>query len=405
MPYQPSRNILKKYADVLVNFALGKGKGVKKGDVVYVEAYEYSKPLYAEILRAITKAGGNVIAHYMPDTDRTFNTTRDFFVNAKEHQIQFFPSKYFRGLVDEVDHFLLILSDTDMEALKDIPPHKLMARAEAIKPYRAWRDEKENLGKLSWTIALYGTPAMAKEAGLSERAYWGEITKACFLNTRDPVAVWRRVERDIASLKNRLNRLPIERLHIKGPDTNLWITLGKRRLWDGGGGANIPSFEIFTSPDWRGTEGWIRFNNPVYSNGNLITGIELTFKGGKVVRAKAKKNEQFLKTMLRVPGGNRVGEFSLTDRRFSKITKFMAETLYDENVGGPHGNMHIALGRSFHFCYGGKMKGLTERDWAKLGFNSSAIHQDIISTAPRTVTAYLKSGKTKVIYRNGRFTI
>jgi len=81
--YKPSVKILQKYADVLVNFALGGGKGIKRGDVVYVVAYEYAKSLYAELLRQITKAGGNVISHYLPNEDRTLNTTRDFFVNAK----------------------------------------------------------------------------------------------------------------------------------------------------------------------------------------------------------------------------------------------------------------------------------------------------------------------------------
>lgn len=404
-PYRPPQKILRRYADVLVNFALGGGKGVKKGDVVYLAAYEYAKPLYAEILRSITKAGANAITHYIPNDDKEFNVTRDFYANAKERQINFFPSKYFRGLVDEMDHSLFILSETDMEALKGVPPVKIMARSRAFKPYREWRDEKENRGKFSWSLALYGTEAQAKEAGMSEKAYWDQIVKACYLDRPNPVAVWRTTDRAIGAFAAKLSRLLIERLHVEGPDADLWIALGKKRRWVGGGGANIPSFEVFTSPDSRGTEGWIRFDQPTYAHGNLIVGTKFIFKKGVIVEATAKKNEKFLKEMVRVPGANRIGEYSLTDRRFSRITKFMAETLYDENIGGPHGNTHIAVGNSYHMCYAGNPAKLSKSDWKRLGFNSSAVHQDFISTAPRTVTAHLRGGRTRIIYRNGQFVL
>lgn len=403
--YKPKIKILQRYADVLVNFALGGGKGIKRGEVVYVVAYEYAKPLYAELLRQITKAGGNVISHYLPNEDRTFNTTRDFFINAEEHQIVFFPSKYFRGLIDEIDHYLFILSDMDMESLKGVDPQKIMARAKAMKPFADWRDEKQKRRKFSMTIALYGTEAMAKEAGLSERAYWAEIIKACFLGEENPIAKWRRIEKRIAFYRNRLDRLKIKKLHVAGPDADLWVSIGKKRKWDGGGGENIPSFEIFTAPDWRGTEGWIRFNNPVYTRGNRVEGIELWFEKGKVVRNRAKKNSRFLKGMINAPGGDQAGEFSMTDKRFSKITKFMAETLFDENIGGPYGNIHLALGKSYHACYAGDPRRLSKKDWQKLGFNDSIIHQDFVSTGPVTVTAYLKNDKKCVIYRNGKFVL
>lgn len=405
MTYVPDKKILERYADVLVNFAPNSGKGIKKGEVIQVVASEFAKPLYAEILKAITKAGGHFISKYAPDNDKKFNVSRDFYLNAKEHQLKFFPAKYYRGLVDQLDHQIMILGETDMNSLKGIDPKKMIARGKSIKPYREWRNEKENRGKFTWVLALYGTPAMAKEAGLSEKGYWKQIIDACFLNYPNPVAKWREIGKQIDRTKNRLNRMPIDKLHITGPDADLWITLGEKRLWEGGRGRNIPSFEIFTSPDWRGTEGWIRFNQPVYTYGQLIKGVEFKFKKGLVVEAKARQNEKLLKQLISAPGGNRIGEYSLTDKRFSRITKFMAETLFDENIGGPNGNTHLAVGASYHDCYRGDPSKPKKSDWAKLGFNDSAIHQDMISTNPRTVTAYLKNGRTKVIYRNGMFAI
>lgn len=403
--YQPSQTILKKYADVLVNFALGGGKGVRYGETVIVQAGEYTKPLYVEVVKAIWNAGGHVIPRYSPDPDDVHNLDRDFYEIADEHQLEFFPEKYMRGMVEQADHSVFLIAETHPHALKGVHPHKIMRRNAAHKPYMDWRNQKENAGKFTWTLALYGTPAMAKEAGMSLEKYWKEIVKACFLDKPNPISEWRRVYRDLEDTRLKLNGMPIEKLHVEGPDADLWIRLGEKRRWMGGSGRNIPSFELFTSPDWRGTDGWIRFNQPLYRYGNLIEGVELEFKDGYVVKAKAKKNGKVLQSMIATPNADKIGEFSLTDKRFSRITSFMANTLFDENIGGKEGNTHIALGASYHDCYNGDPAGVTKEEWDRLGFNDSAVHTDIISTAPRTVTAYLRGGTHVIIYQNGQFEL
>src|SRR6185503_11404504 len=105
-----------------------------------------------------------------------------------------------------------------------------------------------------------------------------------------------------------------------------------------------------------------------------------------------KQNEKVLKQMIATPNADKVGEYSLTDRRFSRITKFMAETLFDENMGGKYGNTHLALGKAYHDCYEGDPSKVSKKEWEKLGYNDSSVHTDIISTAPRIVTAYLPGG-------------
>ena len=194
-------------------------------------------------------------------------------------------------------------------------------------------------------------------------------------------------------------------LHAIGPDMDLRVKLGEKRAWLAGSGRNIPSFEIFTSPDWRGTNGWIRFNQPLYRYSNKITGIQLWFKNGLVVKSSAKTNEKLLKEMIATKGANKIGEYSLTDKRHSRITKFMAETLFDENMGGPYGNTHLALGMSYRDTYSGDVSKLTTKQAEALGFNDSSVHTDIISTTRRTVTAHLKDGSKKVIYKDGQFVL
>lgn len=405
MTYTPPQEILERYASVLVNFALGGGKGVQAGEVVRIAAPESAKPLYAELRKAVWRAGGHVIGAYEPDDDERMNLSRDFFQTTSDAQLDYFPAKYMRGLVDEMDHQVSVLAESDPHALEAVDPARIMRRGEAMRTLLDWRTEKENAGDFSWTLGLYGTTAMAAEAKLSEEEYWEQIVHACFLDVEDPIARWQEIGQRLDETRERLDALDIERVHVQGEDVDLWVSIGEQRRWLGGRGRNIPSFEIFTSPDWRGTEGWIKFNQPLYRYGNLVKGIRLAFTDGRVSEASAEENESVLTEMIATEGADKVGEFSLTDKRFSRITRFMAHTLYDENVGGPFGNTHIALGRSYQDAYTGDPAGVKPEGWERLGFNNSSVHTDIVSTTERTVTAQLRGGEERVIYENGEFQL
>ena len=405
MSYTPSQQLLTNYANILVNFALGNGKGIQPGDVVQLVVKDSAKPLYEALYKAVIQAGGHVIPLYLPDDPTENNLDRYFFSHAKEDQLNFYPKAYQEALIDTIDHRLTILSEENPHSLKGIDPKLIMQRNIARKHFRETFFKKVNADKATWTLALYATEGMAKEAGLSLEVYWEQIIDACYLREQDPVATWTELQKDIHAVKDRLNALDIRRVHVESEDADLWITIGEQRKWLAATGQNIPSFEIFTSPDWRGTEGWIRFNQPLYRYGNLIEGIELEFKDGLVINSKASKNEDVLKEMIATKDADKVGEFSLTDKRHSRITKFMANTLYDENVGGQYGNTHIAVGMAYKDAYAGDPSTLTEDDWERLGLNDSVVHTDIMSTADRTVTATLADGSNKVIYKEGMFQV
>jgi len=398
--YVPTPEILDKYARVLVNFALNSGKGVKKGEIVRLIVSESAKPLYVALRNQVLRSGAIPITDYAPD-----DVAREYFELASEDQLKFFPAKYVRGLVDQIDHSIGIISETDKHELEGIDPKKIMLRNIAFKPAKEWRDAKENAGKFTWTLALYGTPAMATEAKMSLEKYWDQIIKACFLDKNDPIASWKKVYLENSRILRKLNLLKIDKLHVQGEGVNLWVNIGPGRRWLGGSGRNIPSFEVFVSPDWRGTEGNIEFNQPLYRYGSLIEGIKLKFEKGVVVKSSASKNYPILREMLAVENADKIGEFSLTDKRLSRIDKFMAETLFDENISGPWGNTHIALGSAYHDSLDGNPAEISKAQWKKLGFNDSVIHTDIISTTRRTVTAYLSDKSEKIIYRDGEFTL
>jgi aminopeptidase len=405
MAYTPPAEILDRYASVLVDFALGGGEGVQPGEVVRVVAPESAKPLYAALNRAVWRAGAHALGAYQPDDDPEVNLARDFYELASEQQLDYFPGAYMRGLVDQIDHQVTVIAPGDPRSLDTVDPARIMRRGEAMRTLLDWRNEKENAGRFTWTLGLYGTPGMAAEAGMDVEEYWEQIVHACFLDSEQPLERWREVGERLEATREWLDSLDIERVHVKGEDADLWVSIGEQRRWLGGRGRNIPSFELFTSPDWRGTEGWIYCNQPLYRYGNLVKGIRLTFADGRVTDASAEENERVLTEMIATEGADRVGEFSLTDRRFSRITRFMAQTLYDENVGGTYGNTHIAVGRSYQDAYTGDPASLSQDDWQRLGFNNSSVHTDIVSTTDRVVTATLRGGGERVIYRDGEFQL
>jgi len=400
MNYRPNQIVLQRYADVLVNFALNSGQGIKPGEVVQCTVPDIAKPLALALQNTILKSGGQPLIRLIPTG---FN--RDFFSLANNNQLKFFPQNYLKAKADLLDHNIGIIADVNPFELKDIDPRKIILNRDSQKPYRDWLNAKEVKGKFTWTLGLWGTSAKARLVGLSLKAYWQQIIQACFLDQFNPIAKWRQIFKFQKRILTKLNALKIESVDIQGPDVNLHLKIGPDRKWQGGSGRNIPSFEIFTSPDWRGTEGWMKFNQPLYRYGNKISDIYLEFKKGVVIKAQARIGNNLLQQMLKSPNANKLGEFSLTDNRTSRITHIMAETLFDENIGGPFGNTHVAIGMAYKDCYQGDSAKLTAKDWAKKGYNDSAEHTDMISTSDRIVTANLTSGVKKNIYQQGKFTL
>ena len=406
--YTPSDKMLEKYADLIVAFGMRgrEGKGLAKGDVILINAPEVAKPLAFHLQSVILKRGYNPIIHFTPSNEGKYRFDANYYTLAKKEQLLHYNDSYTKGLIDQISGSIHILAETDPHSLLEIDSKKILAKSLAAKRGVNYRRNKINAGKLQWTIALYGTDAMAKEAGLTLKQYWNQIIKACYLRDEQPIKTWEKINKTVQTTAKKLTDLQIEKIHLVGEDVDLHVGIGADRQWVAGGGNNIPSYEVFTSPRWQDVHGWIRLNQPHYRYGKKIEGIELWFKDGVVTKSHATKNHDLLKAMLKTPGGNKLGEVSLTDYRLSKINKFMAEILYDENTGGRYGNTHVALGSSFRECYTGKVNSKWKNaDWDKLGFNNSVVHSDVISTTNRTVTATLQDGTERVIYRDGKYVV
>ncbi|MFC1670407.1 aminopeptidase [Spirochaetota bacterium] len=391
---------LGKFADVLLwGLETARTKPYKAYDVILVRYDLPALPLAEVMFRKLMKRKFNVVARSLGSPIME----KDFFEYSDKKQ-RTFIGKWEPGLVNELNGNIFLSAPESLTHLKDIDPKRMNESAVARKPLRKILERREERGQFGWTLCTYPTEEPAKRAGLSFKEYKNQIVKACFLNDKDPVKRWKDIFNNSIEIKKWLNSMSVKTLHLESKSCDLKISMGERRKFIGISGHNIPSFEIFTSPDFRGTEGVYYSNLPSYKSGNLVNGVKLEFTKGNVVKASAKQGNNFLNQMVKMDNGaKRIGEFSLTDKRFSKINKFMADTLFDENFGGSYGNSHIAIGMSYSDTYSGNPASLTPKKKRDLGFNDSALHWDLVNTEDKKVAAILKNGRSVVIYEKGMF--
>ncbi len=391
---------LDKYAGVLLwGLKKARTRKYKKNDIIMIR-FDLLAVKLAEILQAkLLHMGMNPVLR--------FNTTPKMDLNfcsiSNLKQLVFQPPGSIE-LCKNLNGSIFLHAPESLTHLRVVDPKKIGKAAIARKPLRDILNKREETGAFGWTLCTLPTSELAKQAKLSEKEYTNQIIKACYLNKSQPASEWETTFNNAISIKKWLNGMRVKTYHIESENIDLKITPGEHRKWIGISGHNIPSFEIFLSPDWRGTEGRYYSNLPSFRSGNYVKGVRLEFKKGSVIKIAAESGKDFVTKQLSMDkGANKLGEFSLTDKRFSRIDRFMANTLFDENYGGKYGNCHLAVGASYSDTYDGNPTGLNKEKKERLGFNDSALHWDLVNTEEKTVIAHLHSGKKVIIYENGKF--
>jgi len=391
---------LEKYAQVMV-WALMESRtnAFKKYDTVLVRYDIAALPLAEKIYEILIKERLNPVLQ----TFNSENAAKSFYGLSDEAQLKFI-SPWSEAMHKNLNGLISLRAPQSLTHLKDIDPKRIALAAVSQKSLREIFDANEAAGKFGWTLCSYPTEALAAGAGMSASSYAAQIKKACYLGEKNPVKKWKEIYKNMEAVSAWLYGLKIDTINTQTKNMDLTVKLGDKRKFLCAGGKNVPSFEIFTSPDWRGTSGTYYANLPSLKSGNLVEGIRVEFKEGRVVKSSAAKGENYLKKMIAMDkGAAQVGEYSLTDKRFSKINRFMADTLFDENFGGRSGNSHIALGMSYADTYAGNVAKLTKEAKEKLGYNDSSLHWDIVNTEDKVVKAKLKNGKVVTVYEKGQF--
>ena len=280
---------LEKYCDVLL-WALktARKEHFKKNDVVLIR-YDLPAIRMAEVLQArLLDMGMNPILRM----GLTSVMERNFFEKANTKQLVF-QAPGDRELCENLNGTIYLRAPESLTHLSRVDPTKIGRAAVARKPLRDILDKRDEQGRFGWTLCMVPTPELAKQARLSMRQYTAQVIKACHLDKRDPVKAWKGIYEKVTAIKKWINNLEVTYYHIQSDHVDLRITPGKKRKWIGLSGHNVPSFEIFLSPDWRETEGIYFANQPSFRSGNYVEGVWLEFRKGSAVKIEARKGRDF----------------------------------------------------------------------------------------------------------------
>ncbi|MDP2849062.1 MAG: aminopeptidase [Humidesulfovibrio sp.] len=393
---------LANYADVLV-WALRTSRAVpfKNGELVLLRFDMAATPLAEAVYAALMDAH----LHPLPQAMPTSFMQAQHFGNSSFGQLTFAQP----GLCDlhrATAGVVTILAPDDLGSLSEVDPSSIDEGEKSELRAARVLDRRRRAGLLGSTVCLYPTSALAKASGMPLPEYAERLARACLLFMPDPVGQWKRVRKELADIAKWLDSLKIERLHIESENMDLTLCPGDKRRFVGFTGRNVPGFELYLAPDWRTVSGVYYADQPSIRWGRQVSKVRLEFHGGIAVNVQAAQGEAFLAGRVESDGGaRRVGEFSLTDNRISRVKRFMAHTLLDENYGGEAGNCHIALGGASAASFAGPPQELTAEREEELGFNSSHMHWDLVNTEKKRVTALLPGGGRRAIYEDGQFLL
>lgn len=312
---------------------------------------------------------------------------------------------------------LSIISD-DPEAMTGIDPAKAVANARAA--HTACKEFYDSLdfGRNVWCIAGAAAPAWARKVfpGVpDEKAVarlWDAIFTTARVHTDDPVSAWEAHRSSFAARTKLLNEQRFDALHYRnGAGTDFIVGLPAKHLWNGGGDTtqngtsffpNIPTEEIFTTPDRLRADGTVVSALPLVHNGTLIDKFSITFKDGKVIDFSAEQGYETLKSIIETDENScRLGEVALVPfaSPIRQTGILFYNTLYDENA-----SCHLALGQGFPDCYEGGTE-MNAEELLEAGVNKSATHVDfMIGTEDLAIEGIKADGTAVPVFENGNWT-
>jgi aminopeptidase len=254
---------------------------------------------------------------------------------------------------------------------------------------------------VDWARLVY--PDLPEEAGLDR--LWQEIAHICRLDEPDPVEAWRRRLAKLASVAEKLDELGLDALRFEGPGTELEIGLFRSSRWQAAKmttvdgilhAPNLPTEEVFTTPDPRRVTGHVSSTKPLFASGAMITRIRVRFERGRAVEIEADEGADTLRALAhRDAGAARLGEVALVDResRIGSLGTVFYDTLLDENAAS-----HIAFGQGFDFA----VDDAEEQEC----INSSELHIDfMIGSDDVAVTGLGQDGTEIPLLRGGVWQI
>ena len=395
----------------LAELAVKVGANVAEGQYVLVTGLIEHAPLAREIADVSYELG----ARYVDVAYADQHVRRSMIEKGSDEILEWSPDWAVKRIDDlgrEHGALITITGDPEPELLSDLD----QGRIGKARPLKIAEAHLRNVmdRRIGWTIVSYPNEGWAQtifgEPDLER--LWKDVEHAVRLDEPDPVSAW---NDHIARLEERcrlLNERRFDAIRFRGPGTDLTVGLNKRSRWASGNTEtefgrrhvpNMPTEEVFTTPDWRRTEGTVRSTMPLALPGNIIRDLEIRFAGGRVVDVKASTGGDYVRAQIASDeGAARLGEVALVDgtSRVGQIGHIFFNTLFDENA-----TCHIAYGRGIAYCVEGTAE-LDEAAQQEAGVNQSAVHTDFMIGGPEVdVDGVTESGESVPLIRNDEWQL
>jgi aminopeptidase len=394
----------------LADLTVRAGANVQPGRPVLVMA----DIAHAAIVRAVVErayaAGANLVQVDWSDVRVRRSAVAHSTVEALSTPRTWVIERY-EAVEREGGAFIILTGDPEPGLMAGLDP----AKAAAVPP-----DEENSRrrifmgGQVTWTIVAAPNPGWAQqifgEPDLDR--LWQAVAVAMRLDEPDPVQAWKERSATLTARAHALDALDLTSVRYRADGTDLTVGLLPDTRWTGGGIAtaqgveylpNIPTEEVFTSPDRRVADGVISLTRPlVMRGGGMVDGLQVTFAGGRIVDVTAASGGDLVRNQLATDDGARsLGEVSLVDSesRIARADLVFHDTLFDENAA-----CHVAWGQSFPFAVaGGPAMTMDER--FALGLNRSAIHTDVVIGGTGMTVSGTGPGGTVDIIKDDRWVL
>ncbi len=395
------------YIEPLAELAVRFGANVQPGQIVALS----SEPGKERLARAIAEEAYKAGARFVDLSVWDVHLKRARALHANRDTLSFVPPWYGERMIalGEARAALIQLAGP-------VAPHLMEGIDPALQALDMLPSLKEsgpvvNARTVNWTIVPCPTPDWAQlvhselAPGAALERLWEEIAHVLRLDEPDPIAAWRARFEQLHAVTAKLTALALDSLRFEGPGTDLTVGLFETGRWDSASfetidgivhAPNLPTEEVFTSPDPERVEGFVRSTKPLFRSGRLITGLRVRFEGGRAVEIDADEGAPTLRGLAqRDAGGARLGEVALVDRtgRIGQLDTVFYDTLLDENAAS-----HIALGGGFPY--------MVDSDAERERMNESEIHIDfMIGSDEVAVTGRTRDGREVPLLRGGDWQI
>lgn len=305
--------------DKLAHLLVHHSTKLKKGEAVLIDLFDVPEEMGIALIRAVreVKAIPFVQVHRARiSRELALGTSEEYLTIASSLEL---------ARMKKMHAYIALRGSHNITEMSDVPEDNMRLIAGKMRPVLDWR-----INKTKWVVLRWPTPSMAQQADMSTEAFEDFFFQVCTLD-------YARMEPGMKALKELMDRT--DRVHIKGPGTDLLFSIKGIGAVTCGGDRNIPDGEVFSCPVKDSVEGHVTFNTPTVYQGTAFDTIRLEFEKGKVVKATANNTKKLNEILDSDAGSRYIGEFALGFN--PHILHPMRDILFDEKIAG-----------SFHFTPG-----------------------------------------------------